>query len=111
MKGRKCIMARNNGVKLLTVCGSGIVTSSMIANVITEMLEEEGYEVEANEANPSEMANFLARTNYDFVAYASPIDEDELNGVPAIPAIGLITGLGVDEFKEKALEILKAAGK
>ena len=104
-------MARPKVVKLLTVCGSGIVTSSMIANTITDMLEEEGYEVEANEANPSEMPTYLARGSYDFVAYASPIDEDDLGGTPAIPAIGLITGLGVDEFKEKALEILKAAGK
>ncbi len=102
-------MAKN--VKLLTVCGSGIVTSSMIANVITEMLEEEGYEVEAMEANPSEMGNYLARSHYDFVAYASPIDEDDLNGVPAVPAIGLITGRGVEEFKESVLEILKNAGK
>ena len=98
-------------VKILTVCGSGIVTSSMIANTISEMLEEEGYDVTAEEANPSEMPTFLARSKYDFVAYASPIDESDLNGTPAIPAIGLITGLGVDEFKEKALEILKAAGK
>ncbi|MDD6526145.1 MAG: PTS fructose transporter subunit IIB [Firmicutes bacterium] len=104
-------MARKEEVKILTVCGSGIVTSSMIANVITEMLEDEGYEVEAMEANPSEMGSYIARTKYDFVAYASPIDEDDLNGVPAIPAIGLITGLGVDEFKEEALRILKEAGK
>ena len=104
-------MARNKQVKLLTVCGSGIVTSSMIANTITEMLEEEGYEVEAMESNPSEMANYLMRSSYDFVAYASPIDEDDLNGTPALPAIGLITGQGEDEFKEQALEILKKAGK
>ena len=98
-------------IKLLTVCGSGIVTSSMIANKLTEMFEDEGYEVSAMEANPSEMGTYLARDKYDLVAYASPIDEDELNGTPALPAIGLITGLGEDEFFEKALEIFKAAGK
>lgn len=38
-------------IKLLTVCGSGIVTSSMIANKLTEMFEDEGYEVSAMEAN------------------------------------------------------------
>lgn len=57
------------------------------------------------------MGTYLARDKYDLVAYASPIDEDELNGTPALPAIGLITGLGEDEFLEKALEIFKAAGK
>ena len=59
----------------------------------------------------AEVLKVSARDKYDLVAYASPIDEDELNGTPALPAIGLITGLGEDEFLEKALEIFKAAGK
>lgn len=46
-------------INVLTVCGSGIVTSSMIANQIVEMLEDEGYDAHAQEANPSEMENFL----------------------------------------------------
>ena len=95
-------------INVLTVCGSGIVTSSMIANQIVEMLEDEGYDAHAQEANPSEMENFLMRQHFDFVAYASPIDEDDLNGVPAIPAIGLITGAGKQEFKEKMFEIIKS---
>ena len=95
-------------INVLTVCGSGIVTSSMIANQIGEMLEDEGYDAHAQEANPSEMENFLMRQHFDFVAYASPIDEDDLNGVPAIPAIGLITGAGKEEFKEKMFEIIKS---
>ncbi|MBF1084582.1 hypothetical protein [Solobacterium sp.] len=95
-------------INVLTVCGSGIVTSSMIANQIVEMLEDEGYDAHAQEANPSEMENFLMRQHFDFVAYASPIDEDDLNGVPAIPAIGLITGAGKEEFKEKMFEIIKS---
>ena len=48
------------------------------------------------------------RQHFDFVAYASPIDEDDLNGVPAIPAIGLITGAGKEEFKAKMFEIIKS---
>lgn len=103
-------MARKS-IKLLTVCGSGIVTSSMLANKLTELLEDEGYEVSAMEANPSELSTYVQREHYDLVAYASPIDEEDLNGTPALPAIGLITGKGEDEFMEKALEILKAAGK
>ena len=95
-------------INVLTVWGSGIVTSSMIANQIVEMLEDEGYDAHAQEANPSEMENFLMRQHFDFVAYASPIDEDDLNGVPAIPAIGLITGAGKEEFKEKMFEIIKS---
>ncbi|MBQ1306632.1 MAG: hypothetical protein IJI44_05610 [Erysipelotrichaceae bacterium] len=99
------------GVRFLTVCGSGIVTSSMLAETISDWLKEEGYEgVEVNECNPSEMANFLARQHHDFVAYASPIDHDQLDGVPAVPAIGLITGMGTDEFYDNVKQILSDAG-
>jgi galactitol PTS system EIIB component len=98
-------------IKLLTVCGSGIVTSSMIANKLTEMFEDEGYEVTAMESNPSELSTYIARDHYDLVAYASPINVEDLNGTPALSAISLITGRGEDEFIEKALEIFKAAGK
>lgn len=104
-------MSRKKSIKLLTVCGSGIVTSSMVANKLTEMFEDEGYEVKAMEANPSELATYIARDHYDLVAYASPINMDDLDGTPALAAIGLITGLGDEEFLEKALEIFRAAGK
>lgn len=104
-------MGKKKSIKLLTVCGSGIVTSSMLANKLTEMFEDEGYDVKAMEANPSELATYVAREHYDLVAYASPINMDDLDGTPALPAIGLITGLGDEEFLEQALEIFKAAGK
>ena len=104
-------MGKSKTIKLLTVCGSGIVTSSMLANRLKEMFEDEGYDVTAMESNPSEMATYIERDHYDLVAYASPINEEDLHGVPALPAIGLITGRGEDEFMEQALEIFKAAGK
>lgn len=76
-------------ISILSVCGSGVVTSHMVANKLVEMFEDEGY---------------------DFIAYSSPIGDDT-HGVPAFSAMGLITGLGEDEFKEEALEALHAAGK
>ena|SRR5690554_3587245 len=96
-------------IKVLTICGSGVVTSSMIANKIVELLGEKGYEVKAVEANPTEIENYVMRDKYDFIAYASPVYETF--GVPAIKAMGLVTGMGDDEFVEEALEVLKSIGK
>lgn len=75
-----------------------------------EMFEDEGYDVTTDECNPSELDGYLTRGSYDFIAYSSPIGDDT-HGVPAFSAMGLITGLGEDEFKEEALEALHAAGK
>lgn len=96
-------------VHVLTICGSGVVTSSMIANKITEMLGDEGYDVSATEANPTEIENYLMRTKYDFIAYSTPVGNT--HGVPAINAMGVVTGMGDEEFLQEALKVLKASGK
>lgn len=97
-------------ISILSVCGSGVVTSHMVANKLVEMFEDEGYDVTTDECNPSELDGYLTRGSYAFIAYSSPIGDDT-HGVPAFSAMGLITGLGEDEFKEEALEALHAAGK
>lgn len=93
-----------NKIKVLTICGSGVVTSSMIAHKIKELLHEHGYDVTAVEANPSELESYVMREKYQFIAYASPIHDSF--GIPSISGMGLVTGLGDDEFVEKALAIL-----
>jgi PTS system galactitol-specific IIB component len=96
-------------IKILSICGSGVVTSSMLAGKMKEMFREKGYDVSTVEANPSEVEGYVMREEFDFIAYSSPIGDSF--GVPALNAIGLITGLGEDEFVEDALKILKEKGK
>ena len=38
-------------IKILSVCGSGTVSSAMVGERIVELLEEYGYEVEIQEVN------------------------------------------------------------
>lgn len=99
----------SKSIKLLTICGSGVVTSSMVANKLKDMFEEEGYDCTTVEANPNEMENCCMRDKFDLIAYVSPIFDNY--GVPALNAIGLVTGLGDEEFMEDALAILKKNGK
>ena len=96
-------------VKFLSVCGSGVVTSHMVANKIVDMLSDEGYDAEADECNPSELDGYLMRGKYDFIANSSPIGD--AHGVPAFSAMGLITGLGDEEFLEQVLDLLHKEGK
>lgn len=102
-------MGKGTRIKILSICGSGVVTSSMVANKLIELFAEEGYDVSTTEANPSELENYCMREKFDLIAYSSPIGDSF--GTPALNAIGLITGLGEEEFMEQALEILKKAGK
>lgn len=96
-------------IKILSICGSGVVTSSMVASKLKDMFAEKGYDADTVEANSSEVEGYCNREHFDLIAYASPISDN--CGVPAINAIGLITGMGEDEFMEEALAELHKAGK
>ena len=103
------IMTNNKEIKILSICGSGIVTSSMVAGMLVDMFTEEGYKVKTVEAMPGNMGGICEREHFDLIAYSSPISDNY--GVPALSAMGLLTGTGEEEFKEAALKILHDAGK
>lgn len=96
-------------IRILSICGSGVVTSNMIASKLKDMFAEKGYDAETVEANSSEVEGCCSRQHFDLIAYASPISDS--CGVPAFNAIGLITGMGEDEFMEEAIAALHKAGK
>jgi PTS system galactitol-specific IIB component len=102
-------MGAKTKIKILSICGSGVVTSSMIGNKLKEMFGEKGYDVSTVEANPSELETYVMREKFDFIAFSSPIGDN--HGVPALNAIGLITGMGEEKFLEDGLKILKDSGK
>lgn len=96
-------------LNIITVCGSGAMSSSMLAATLTEMLEEQGYEVYATETMPGMLNNTLTQGNWDLIVYATPLDDDY--GIPVLNGICLLTGIGVDEFKEDLLQTLRDIGK
>lgn len=93
-------------LNILSVCGSGTVTSSMIANKLREVLEEKGYVVSTTESRPTEAINLATSGNYDFITYTSPLPDGDY-GVPVINAIGFLTGFGEEEFLEELFEVVE----
>lgn len=98
-------------IKVLSVCGSGTVSSAMVGERIVELLEEHGYEVVIDEVNPGMVKGAVSNGDVDLVAFTSPIDPDDAKGIPQINSVGLLTGLDEETFLEEALEALKKAGK
>ena len=39
-------------IKVLSVCGSGTVSSAMLSSKLADIFEEKGYEMEATEVSP-----------------------------------------------------------
>jgi len=91
-------------INVITVCGSGTVSSTMVAEKLKEALGEKGYSVSTVEITPQEVLCFIEDGNFDFIAYTTPIPEQ--HQVPAINAVGFLTGFGEEEFLEEVDKVL-----
>ncbi|CUH97000.1 hypothetical protein P22_3126 [Propionispora sp. 2/2-37] len=93
-------------IKILSVCGSGTVSSAMVSGKLKERLGEAGYEIVTVEVNPGGVESALLSGTYDFIAHTSPISGEF--DIPVINAVGFLTGFGEEEFLEEALKVIKA---
>lgn len=92
-------------LNILSVCGSGTVTSSMIANKVKDLLEDNGYKAKTTEANPGGVSQLMESNKYDVIVHTSPLLESY--NIPTINAVGFLTGMGEEEFIEELLETVK----
>ena len=97
-------------VNILSICGSGTVTSSMVAAKLKDRLSEHGYQVSATEAKPTEALNLAQSKRFDILAHTSPLPKGDY-GIPCVNAFACITGMGEDKFFEDFLKALQSIGK
>jgi len=92
---------------VLAVCGSGVVSSSMIEQKLTDILGPIA-NVKVIGLLPTSVRTYVERGGIDFVVTTSPI-VDKIE-VPVIKGVALLTGFGEDEviaeIKQVAEEIL-----
>jgi len=93
---------------VLAVCGSGVVSSSMIAQKIEDILSPLGVKTEVIGLLPTSVEGYVERGGIDFIVTTSPIPGD-IN-VPVIKGVALLTGFGedavIEEIKKTAQEII-----
>ncbi|GFZ31598.1 PTS fructose transporter subunit IIB [Clostridium zeae] len=96
--------------RVLSVCGSGTVTSSMIAEKLKDELEERGIRITATEAKPTEALNLAQGGGFDFITHTSPLPKADY-GIPTINAVGFLTGFGEEEFLDEVMKVIKELSK
>lgn len=92
-------------VKILSVCGSGTVSSAMLSSKLEDALEENGYSMEATEVAPGGVPLATQASHYDLIAYTSPVEGEY--GIPVLNATQFLVGINEEEFIDKLLEIVK----
>lgn len=92
-------------ISILSVCGSGTVTSSMVAAKLQEILNEKGYRVTTTEARPTEALNLAQSGRFDLITFTSPLQSGDY-GIPTINAFACLTGIGEEEFFAEVLCVI-----
>ncbi|MCK4815917.1 PTS fructose transporter subunit IIB [bacterium] len=94
-------------INILGVCGSGTVSSTMLAAKVESILEEElNLRVSAVGVMPQMVQEYVDRGGVDLVVTTSPIP-GEVN-IPVIKGVPLLTGIGEEECIK---EIISAVEK
>ena len=94
-------------VSVLSVCGSGTVTSTMVASKLKDKLKERGISVSTTEARPTEAPNLAASGRFDLIVFTSPLPTGEYK-IPTVNAMACLTGVGEDEFFVEVEKVIKA---
>lgn len=90
---------------ILCVCGSGTVSSAMVAGKLKEKLAEKGWDAAMVETSPNGIESAIAGKKYDLIACVSPVYDDY--GIPKVKAVGMLTGLSEDKVVEDCLAVLE----
>lgn len=67
---------------ILCVCGSGTVSSAMVAGKLKEKLKEQGWDASMVEASPNSIESTIAGKHFDLITCVSPVYDDY--GIPKV---------------------------
>lgn len=94
--------------KLIVACGSGVATSTTIAEKIKSRFEDDGidYPVEAVDYK-SILSELPQASIYVYIAMPEQevLDEAEQLGVAVFPGVPFLTGMGVESVYEQIVEM------
>lgn len=89
--------------KILVACGTGMATSTMIAERVKEFLEEEGVSVSISQCMLNEVSE--KANSFDLIITSMKIESSFKT--PCLVGTPFLIGIGEEPLKEKILAILK----
>jgi PTS system galactitol-specific IIB component len=90
-------------IKVLVACGSGIATSTVIANRVKEICGDAGYPVSVTQVKVVEVEE--KAPNYDLVVTSTQIPDTVTT--PHVRAIAYLTGVGKEKVDQEILDKVK----
>lgn len=90
-------------LKILVACGSGIATSTVIANRVKDICSNAGYDVEVSQTKVVEVEN--KAYDYDLIVASTQIPDTVKT--PHIRAIAYLTGVGKEKVDQEIIQKVK----
>lgn len=87
---------------VLAVCGSGVVSSSMVEQKLKEILKPYAA-VDVIGTLPTSVQGLVDRGGIDFIVTTSPLPDGIQ--VPVVKGVALLTGLGEDAVVEEIIQV------
>lgn len=99
-------------VKVLCVCGSGIVTSSMLMMRVRDIFDEEKIPCTVDTTQPFELEGLLQNSQVDMIVSTTPLDSMQNIQCPVIHGHTLLSGIGeaqtIEEIRKIGRQIVAA---
>ncbi|MCR2045147.1 PTS sugar transporter subunit IIB [Anaerosalibacter massiliensis] len=88
--------------KILVACGSGIATSTVVANKVKELLNSKGVDAHIQQCKAAEVPSLI--DGFDLLVTTTPIGD--VGNVPVVRTISFISGIGIEKDIELIIEKL-----
>jgi len=92
--------------RILVACGTGIATSTVIADKVKEVCTKAGFEVHVEQVKVVELAGKAA--DFDLVVASTKVPGSVK--IPSVSGVSYLTGIGTEKTDAEIIEKLKALG-
>lgn len=90
--------------KIIVACGGAVATSTMAAEEIKELCSDNQIQIEIIQCRVNEIDSYID-DEVALICTTAKIDRDFAD-IPLVHGMPFISGVGIDELKEKILSIL-----
>ena len=92
--------------KVIVACGGAVATSTMAAEEIKELCTDNQIQIEIIQCRVNEINTYID-DDVSLICCTAKID-DNFGDIPVLHGMPFISGVGVEELKDKVLSILTA---
>jgi PTS system galactitol-specific IIB component len=94
--------------KILSVCGTGVATSTVAAETLKEKLKLKGFDVVVKECKAAEVKTNVELFKPALIINTTPVSDEAASGVKKFSGLPFLTGVGVDKLVNSIIDYLNS---